>query len=519
MTGTEGAPPQREAGERRFQAIIDGFTDPLLTVDREGLIRYANGAVTRALGLRVPDLLARPFEALVHPDDRAAVLARLAEALAGPGTTPLFEHRVRTASGAWELVETMPNCLADPAGHGFLVLHLRCVGERRRLEAQVRQRQKMEVVGQLAGGVAHDFNNLLTVILGGAGALLSTEEPDAAARREVAEEIKAAASRAADLTRQLLAFARKQVSAPAPVDLNAAVLGTQRMLARLLGEQVALEVRLDPAAGIVRCDPGQLEQVILNLAVNARDAMPRGGSLVIATRAVPAPPGPPRDGEPGARGWAELSLADTGTGMPAEVREHLFEPFFTTKPPGQGTGLGLATVHGIVAQGGGRVEVESEVGRGSTFTVRLPRAAPGERPADAAEAAAPRGSECVLVVEDDASVRRLLVRSLEEAGYRVIAAADAAAALAQERQHLGPIDLLVSDVVLPGPGGRAVAEALGRRRPGLRVLFVSGYAGEAVAGPGLPEPGLPFLQKPFTPEALLRRVRRVLDAPPQPAGA
>jgi PAS domain S-box-containing protein len=383
---------------------------------------------------------------------------------------------------------------------------------RAQLEEQVRQAQRLEMVGRLAGGVAHDFNNLLTVIVSGAAGVLDDLASDRRASLDDVREIQDAGLRGRDLTRQLLAFARRQVIAPEVVDLGVALAGSEKLLHRVLGEDVRLEVKIDPGPWPVLCDPGQVEQVLVNLAVNARDAMPEGGTLTVEVGRLGHAEGgaehPPCD-------WVRLAIRDTGTGMSAEIRAHLFEPFFTTKEPGKGTGLGLATVHGIVTQAGGHVHVSSEPGRGSEFVVCMPRAAaaaPEPVAAPAPEAPA-RGHETVLVLEDDRLVRTVTSRILARAGYRVLAAASGQEALDLARGHEGSLDLVISDVVMPGMSGPVAAEALRRIRPGHKVLFVSGHAHDALARTGVLEPGVSLLDKPFTPAALLARVRDVLDRP------
>jgi len=389
----------------------------------------------------------------------------------------------------------------------------RDVTEQRRLEEQFRQAQKMEAVGQLAGGIAHDFNNLLTAILGNTQLLLRDLPPGDASRADV-EEIRKASERAAGLTRQLLAYSRRQLLQPEVLDLNVVVAEMDRMLRRLIGEHIALATVLAPQLGRVRADPSQIEQVIVNLVVNARDAMPNGGRLTIETANVDLDEAYAErhlGAAPGA--YAMLAVTDTGTGIEASVRAHLFEPFFTTKEVGKGTGLGLATVYGIVKQSGGYISVYTEVGHGSSFKVYLPRIAAPLPPAPvASRPAATRGSETVLVVEDDHAVLALARRALEAEGYTVLAASDPADGLRLVERHGGPIHLLLTDVVMPGMSGRELAAQLAARRTGLRVLYMSGYPGDAVVHGGALAPGSAFLQKPFGPEGLARKVRDVLDA-------
>ena len=389
----------------------------------------------------------------------------------------------------------------------------RDVTEQRQLEEQFRQSQKMEAVGQLAGGIAHDFNNLLTAILGNTQLLLRDLPPGDAKRGDV-EEIRKASERAASLTRQLLAYSRRQMLQPEVLNLNGVVAEMDKMLRRLIGEHIALVTVLAPDLGHVRADPNQLEQVIVNLAVNARDAMAQGGTLTIETANVDldetyaqthlgSVPGP----------HTMLAVTDTGVGMDAGVRAHLFEPFFTTKEVGRGTGLGLATVYGIVKQSDGYISVYSEVGRGSSFKIYLPRiATPSDAPVGPQRGRPARGNETVLVVEDEPAVLTLSRRALETQGYVVLAASDATAALRIVERHGGTIHLLVTDVVMPGLSGRELADKLAAQRPGIRVLYMSGYPGDAVVEHGSLPAGSAFLQKPFSPDSLARKVRDVLDA-------
>ncbi len=386
---------------------------------------------------------------------------------------------------------------------------------RSQLEGQLRQAQKMEAVGRLAGGVAHDFNNMLTGILGQSELLLRKLTADAPERRRVGEIVKAG-ERAATLTRQLLAFSRKQILQPRVLDLNSVVSDAQDALARLVGDDISL--RFVPGAGLwaVKSDPGQIESVLMNLAANARDAMTAGGSLTVETANVqlseayacmhvPVEPGP----------YVMLAVSDTGAGMDAETQRRIFEPFFTTKGQGAGTGLGLSTVYGVVKQSGGYIWVYSEPGLGTTFKIYLPRTAEAgvrEEPR-AAAAGMPRGDETILLAEDEDLVRGMTRDMLEMCGYTVIEAADGVDALSVCERHDGPVHLLLTDVVMPRMGGRELADRVAAARPETRVLFISGYTDNAIVHRGVLEPGVAFLQKPFTPEALAQRVRGLLDAP------
>ena len=390
----------------------------------------------------------------------------------------------------------------------------RDVSEQRRLEEQFRQAQKMEAVGQLAGGIAHDFNNLLTAILGNTQLLLRDLPPGDASRGDV-EEIRKASERAAGLTRQLLAYSRRQMLQPEILDLNVVVADMDRMLRRLIGEHITFVSVPAPDLGRVRADPSQIEQVLVNLVVNARDAMPNGGRLTIETANVDLDAAYAQEHLGATAGvYAMLAVTDTGTGMDAAVRAHLFEPFFTTKEVGKGTGLGLATVYGIVRQSGGHISVYTELGQGSSFKVYLPRV---DRPAAPAAPAATRptaarGSETVLVVEDEPAVLALTCRVLEAEGYTILCASDGADALRIVERHGGAIHLLLTDVVMPGMSGRELAEQMIARRAGIRILYMSGYPGDAAVHHGAFVPGSAFLQKPFSPESLARKVREALDA-------
>jgi signal transduction histidine kinase len=386
------------------------------------------------------------------------------------------------------------------------------VTERRALEDQYQQAQKMEAIGRLAGGVAHDFNNLLTAILGYCELLLADFGPDDRRHADITE-IQKAGTRAAGLTRQLLAFSRKQIIEPTLLDLNVVVADLRAMLGRLIGEDVKIVLDLQPALAFVKADRGQVEQIVMNLAVNARDAMPSGGTLTIETananldehyakRHPTAKPGP----------YVVLSVTDTGIGMTPQVQARLFEPFFTTKGPGKGTGLGLATVHGIVARSGGSVNVHSDVGRGTSFKVYFPQTDATERAAQAPPPVArPRaGTQTVLVVEDAEGLRELAMRLLQREGYTVLAASNADEAL--ELFELNAcIDVILTDVVMPGASGPELTRQLVERRPELKVIYMSGYTEEAIVHHGVLEPGIAFLHKPFTIDTLGRKIREVLD--------
>jgi nitrogen-specific signal transduction histidine kinase/CheY-like chemotaxis protein len=386
---------------------------------------------------------------------------------------------------------------------------------RRQLEEQLLQAQKMEAIGNLAGGIAHDFNNLLTGMIGYLTFARRRLPPDAVAQDDLTQ-VDRAARRAAALTSQLLSYARRQMVVPAVVDLNATVAALDPMIRRVVGEDIEVTTQLDEALGATRVDPGQLEQVLLNLVANARDAMPAGGSLRIRTRNVTLSPDTARhlpEARPG--DYVAIEVMDDGAGMGPEILARIFEPFFTTKPPGAGTGLGLAMCYGIVKQADGHIEVESEPGRGSRFTVLLPRESVAAESATAeGRPAAPEGRETVLLVEDDPTVRSLAARMLEERGYTVLQAENAAAAVECAEQTRHTIDLLLTDVVMPGGNGRELAETLTGRQPALAVLYMSGYTADMVLRQGLVQESVSFLPKPFTETALAEAVRHTLDSHP-----
>jgi nitrogen-specific signal transduction histidine kinase/ActR/RegA family two-component response regulator len=381
-------------------------------------------------------------------------------------------------------------------------------------EDQLRQSQKMEAIGRLAGGVAHDFNNMLTAIRGYSDLLLLRLDDGSPMRREV-EEIQKAGERASSLTRQLLAFSRKQVLQPKTIDLNEIIANLHGMMHRLIGEEIDLVTVLKPDLGLVLVDPGQVEQVIMNLVVNARDAMPRGGKVTIETTDIFLGEGYSQEHrivKPGA--YVKLTISDTGCGMTQDVKSHLFEPFFTTKEKGKGTGLGLSTVYGIVKQSGGYVWVYSELGRGTTFKVYFPRqdqsGAEAHAEPHAGYGAFPAGRETVLVVEDEELLRVLIRQVLQESGYTVLVASDGEEAVEVASASRFPIHLMITDVIMPKMDGREAARALEKVFPGIATLYMSGYTDEAIVSYGVLESGLSFLEKPFTPDALLRKVREVL---------
>ena len=455
-------------------------------------------------------------EAFFHAvplEDASRIRDAVARALTD-GSPYFVEHRVVRPDGSERIVQERGIVEQDDRG-----LPLRLVGtildvtDRRRLEQQLQHAQKMESVGRLAGGIAHDFNNIMTAILGYADLLIGDlERTDR--RRDDLVEIRAAAERAATLTRQLLAFSRRQVLELRPVHLNDVVRDVERLLERLIGEDVRLATRLTPELSWIRADPGQVEQVLVNLAVNARDAMPLGGELTIETSNVflEAEHAALRP-EVTAGPHVLLSVSDTGSGMTLDVREHLFEPFFTTKEVGKGTGLGLATVYGIIQQSEGSIQVQSELGRGSSFRLYFPAISAPDEQLQVPDSLPPpqRGAETILLAEDEGTVRSLARRVLEGDGYRVLESPSPGDALRLSAAHPEPIHLLLTDVVMPELSGRKLAERLRARHPAIRVLYMSGFTDDAVLHHGGFELGSAYIQKPFTPESLLRKVREVLD--------
>ena len=498
-----------------FRAMVEGSPDVVTVLDRAGVIRYENPSVERLLGYEPHDLVGRNALEFVHPDDAPNVTASLARAFDEGGPTAPVEFRFRHRDGSWRLLEGVAQALVDDGGEGACVVCSRDVSERSRVADHERQAHKMEAVAKLAGGVAYDFNNLLTIIIGRTELVRSRLSRDDAIRRNV-ELIQKTAERAASLTRQLLAFSRRQLLAPKVVDLNAFLATMEPMLRRLIGAQIELEVVPGAMVGRVTLDPGQVEQIVMNLAVNARDAMPDGGRLVIETDDVELDEVYARR-NPGARPglYVMLSVADSGSGMDSETQAHVFEPFFTTKELGKGTGLGLSTVYGMVKQSNGYIALESEPGEGSTFRIYFPRVAEGTATTTEPGRPAPHsldGSETILLVEDEEGVRELVAETLQSHGYHVIQAPHGGQALQLCEQYDGQIDLMLTDVVMPQMSGRDLAERARPLRPGMKVMFVSGYTDISVVHHGILDAHAAFLPKPFTPDGLARKVREVLDS-------
>jgi PAS domain S-box-containing protein len=499
--------------EARYRDLFDNASDLVCSTTLEGAFLYVNRAWHRAMGFSDEGLAGRRFLDLVHADSRARYLEVVARARAGEpiGQVDLV---LVTADGVPLTLEGNVSCTSD-GGPARIRGIYRDVTERKRVEEQLRRAERMQAAGRLAGGVAHEVNNMMTGVIGFSEFLLRSLESHDPRRLEVAEIIKAG-TRAADVTRQLLAFTRQQFLRPEVLPVNGVVHDLEKMLRRVLGEDHLLELALDAGAGEIRADRGQLEQVLVNLMLNARDAMAGRGRVTIASRATVLDDdyADQHDGIGIPRGeYVQLAVSDSGVGMDRETQARIFEPFFTTKPVGQGTGLGLSTVYGIVKQSDGFVWVYSEPGVGTTFKVYLPRVGTGDamplRPETGS--AARGGTETLLIVEDEEMVRGLASRGLREHGYTVVEACHGADALRQ-LESLAEVDLVISDVVMPEMGGRELGRRLASVRPSLPVLYMSGYTGEDVTQRGLLEPGAPFQQKPFAPEELARKVREMLDA-------
>jgi PAS domain S-box-containing protein len=519
----------RTERDERLEAAVRGASDGLWDWSFATGDSWWSPRFRELIGYDEEDLPAsyESFQALLHPDDqdrsRRPVRLRFQE-----GRPYQIEYRLRTKKDGYRWFLSRGAVVRDEAGRPVrfsgsiqdIDERKRIEEERRVLEGQLRQAQKMEAVGQLAAGVAHDFNNILMVILGNAELLLPMleggfDEGAGEATRSGLEEIKTAGQRAAAITRQLLAFGRKETIKAEVLEPDRVIRGAEEMLRRLLPGDIVFDVNVAPETRCVRADAGHIEQIVMNVVLNARDAMPGGGTLSVtcvnadlseahANAHVGARSGP----------HVMLVVSDTGVGMTKEMTEHIFEPFFTTKPMGKGTGLGLATVYGIVRQMGGHISVESELERGSTFRVYLP-AAQEERadPEAAAAMGESGGDEVILVCEDEERVRQLLCRVLRAAGYTVLEAEDGSAALAVAAGHQGPIHLLVSDVIMPEMDGRKLFQEMVRSRPGMRVMFVSGYTDDVVDPETSWGTGWGFLQKPFSPSTLRERVREMLDQP------
>jgi PAS domain S-box-containing protein len=500
----------------KLTAIVEGSDDAILSIALDGAIMSWNPGAEKVYGYTGEEIIGKPFSTLFaakQADEMQSILTKIRNG----ERVRSFETSQRRKNGRIIDVSITISPLINPMGRivgASSIAH--DVTEKKLLEEQFRQAQKMQAIGVLAGGVAHDFNNLLTVISGFSD-MIYDALPPGDVTRDLVSQIRLAGDRAASLTRQLLAFSRRSVLRPSVLDLNAIVSSSERMLHRLLGEDIELTSALAPGLGRVRADAGQIEQIIINLAVNARDAMPEGGKLTFETANVEldanycqthseVAPGP----------YVMLAVSDNGCGMTKETQARIFEPFFTTKEPGRGTGLGLAMVFGVIKQSGGHIGVYSELKQGTTIKIYLPRTWELATPSLAPPVPMPKGNEKVLLVEDEEGVRTLARLTLERCGYTILVARDGAEAVQIAEKHPGPIHLLITDVVMPGMGGQKLAEAMALCKPGIKALFMSGYTDDAVVRHGILHSEVPFLQKPFTPETIAQMVRKVLDAPVRP---
>jgi PAS domain S-box-containing protein len=516
ITERKRAAEELRVSEKRYRDLVENARDLIYSHDLEGNYTSINKAGEQITGYTHEETLGMNIAQTIAPEYLEKARRMIAGKLTGEEMTA-YELEIIAKDGRRIPVEVNTRLVYQAGAPCGVQGIARDITDRRELEDQLRQSQKLEAVGQLAGGVAHDFNNMLTVINGYGDLLLRGLGQDDPMRSKV-EEIKKAGERASSLTRQLLAFSRKQVLQPKVLQLRSVVADVDKMLRRLIGEDIDLLTVLATELGSIKADPGQIEQVVMNLAVNARDAMPQGGKLTIeaenvyldgeyVSHHITAAPGP----------YVMLAVSDTGVGMDEKTKARIFEPFFTTKEVGKGTGLGLSTVYGIVKQSGGNIWVYSEVGKGTTFKIYLPRvdAVVESDSARNAPAELPQGDETVLLAEDEEQVRRMTRTILEMNGYRVLEASSGDEALATYKQHEGRIDLVITDVVMPQMSGRELAQSLEALRPGIKVLYVSGYTDDAIVRHGLLDEGIAFIQKPFTPEAFSRKVREVLDAAPE----
>jgi two-component system cell cycle sensor histidine kinase/response regulator CckA len=494
-----------------YRELFENANEIMYTHDLNGWLTSLNKTGETLTGYTSEEAIGMNMSTLVAPEYRQ-LWREMLDSQIGGETKTTYELEIVNKSGARISLETGTRLIFRKGKPVAVQGIARDVTERRRTEAHLRQSQKMEAIGRLAGGVAHDFNNMLTVITGYSQWLLD-ELPPNSSLRESASEILLAANRAASLTNQLLVFSRNQVIQPIVMDLNNVVAQMDQMLRRLIGENIELVTETRPDLGLIRGDPGQIEQVILNLAVNARDAMPQGGRLILETANIDIDEEQARtqaDCIPGA--YVMLAVSDSGSGIDEKTKAHIFEPFFTTKEQGKGTGLGLSTVYGIVKHDGGHIRVESEPGAGAVFRIYFPRVADRRLPNIIPQPRTrSRGTETILLVEDEAALRRIVGEMLLRLGYTILEAADGRSAEKLVTDYGKPIELLLTDVVMPDLGGRDLALRLKAVRGELRVLFMSGYASDTIVQQGVLEPGAAYLQKPFTPDALASKIREVLE--------
>jgi PAS domain S-box-containing protein len=509
----EWAEEELRRSEARYRQLHQSMRDGFVRVDMEGRILETNTAFQTMLGFEAEELNALDYRTLIPEKWHALEAHMLSTQVLPLGYSNVYEKEYRRKDGRAVFVEARRVLLRDNEGRPASIWStVRDITERKGLEMQLQHAQKMEAVGQLAGGVAHDFNNILTAIIG-FGSFLQRKLADDKALCHNVDQIIAAAERAAQLTQSLLTFSRKQAINLKPVDLNVIIQRLEKLLLRIIGEDIQLTTSIHPEELVVQADSGQLEQVLMNLAANSRDAMPIGGSIVISTRPIEMDAGfiaAHGYGEPGV--YALVTFEDTGTGMDRGTQEKIFEPFFTTKEVGKGTGLGLSIAYGIVKQHHGIINVYSEQGNGTTFRIYLPLTALAvTAPVLRTAAVEEHGTETILIGEDDAGVRELTRMILEQSGYTVIEACDGEDALVKYGQNKGAVSLIILDIIMPKRGGKSVADEIARENPLSRVLFVSGYTANIIRQNGILEEGLNFISKPFSPQELLNKVREVLD--------
>jgi two-component system cell cycle sensor histidine kinase/response regulator CckA len=513
ITARKQAEEAMRLSEERYRDLFENANDIMYTLDLEGDFTSVNKKGGQLTGYEQRDFFSLKILDIIAPDYRGLAQNRISEILTDASATTVYEIEIVCKDGTRLPVEISSRAINE-AGRSVGVQSIaRDISERKRLEDQLRQSQKMESIGRLAGGIAHDFNNLLTAIIGYSQLVryrLASEDP----LRTDIEEIEKAGKRAAELTHQLLAFSRKQILQPKILDLNNVISNIEKMLRRLIGEDIEFRTELAADLGQVKVDPGQIDQIIMNLAVNARDAMPQTGKLTVETENVELDESYAQNHlsvNPGR--YVMLAVSDTGIGMDKETQARIFEPFFTTKESGKGTGLGLATVYGIVKQSGGHIWVYSEKGQGTTFKIYLPRIEESteaeEKPASSRETFT--GTETILLVEDDEMVRQLTHQILELSGYIVLEASNPAEALRLHEAYKDPIHLMITDIVMPGMSGRELAQQLAQKGHQVKVLFISGYTDNAIVHHGILDEGTHFLQKPFTPDSLTRKIREILS--------
>src|SRR4030066_1281540 len=499
--------------EEKYRELVNEVNDGFFVVDKEGVFGFVNKALAKMMGCKYPEeLIGKKFLEFIAPDSLEEVLNHFKNQMEGKRVSETVNVKIIGLSGKEIYVEVRPSPIYEDGKIIGSRGVIRDITERKQLEQQLRQSQKMEAVGKLAGGIAHDFNNLLTVILGYSQIIHNRLPEDDPLLKDI-DEVRKSAIRAASLTKQLLAFSRKQVLQPKKINLNSVVIETEKMLGRLIGENIELVTETSPMLGPVMADPGQIEQVIMNLVVNARDAMEEGGKLTIETANVILDENYARL-NPGAKPghYAMLAVTDTGSGMDNETLSHLFEPFFNTKAPGKGTGLRLSTVYGIIKQSGGYISAYSEVNKGTSFKVYLPLVSGTPQAAEANKTGkiVYKPSETILLAEDEETVRALAFRILSDQGYKVLETGEPLQAVQIFNNYKGKIDLIITDIIMPGMTGLGLVQRIQTTHPDVKVLYISGYTDTSMLHQGVLESDTPFLQKPFTPQTLLKKVREVI---------